>query len=182
MAPVRTLVTAEQLPELARDRRVELVRGEVVEMSPVGRKHGKIVLRLGSWMVPFIEERKLGAFGTEVGFILARNPDTVRAPDLFFLSAKWSGGPNDDGYYEGAPDLAIEVVSPDERASAMQEKVREYLVAGTLLVLQADPQTKTVTAYRPSGEARVYSGDDVVSCDPALPGFSFRVSDLFRLD
>ncbi len=180
MPGTRTLVTAEQLPEIAGDRRMELVRGELVEMSPVGLPQVRVVGLLVSWLVPFVGERKLGIVGPELGCILSRNPDVVRAPDISFISAARLREANQEGFFDGAPDLAVEVVSPGDRAAEMQEKISEYLRAGTRLVLVADPRSKTVTAYRPSGEARLYSGDAVVSCEDILPGFSFRLADLFR--
>ena len=182
MAETRTLITAEQLLEMAGDRRLELVRGELVEMAPVGGRQARIVVRLSSWLGPYVTERGLGAVGSEWGFILWRNPDVVRAPDIAFVSAARLSPAGAEGFFPGAPDLAVEVVSPNDKAGELQEKVQEYLAAGTRLVLLADPRSKTVTAYRPSGEAHVYSGDQLVSCEDVLPSFSFRPSDLFRLD
>ena len=173
-------MTAEQLPESAGDRRTELVRGELVEMSPVGGPHGRIVIRLGSRLDSFVSQRKLGAVATEFGVILRRKPDTVRAPDLCFIAAGRTIPRR--GFFQGAPDLAVEVVSPEDRASELQEKVREYLAAGSRLVWLVDPQSETVTVYRPSGDAHVYSGNEEVSGEPVLPGFSFRPADLFLLD
>ncbi len=172
-------MTAEQLWEAAGSRRCELVRGELVEMSPVGRKHSRNVVRLSRWMDTFASDRDLGEVGTELGFILSRNPDVVRAPDISFLSKSRLRSINEDGFVEGAPDLAVEVVSPEDRASELEEKIREYLAAGARLVWKADDRTETVTAYRPAGEARVYSRDEVVSGEDVLPGFSFRPADLF---
>ncbi len=182
MGQTKTLITAEQLMEIASDRRVELVRGELVEMSPVGLTHGALVVRLASWIQLFVAERKLGLVGSELGVILARNPDVVRAPDIAFISAARLPSRGREAFFEGAPDLAVEVLSPGDRAGAVQEKIREYLAAGTRLVLVADPQSQTVTAYRPSGDAHIYTGADEVSGESVLAGFSFRPADLFRLD
>ncbi len=161
---------------------MELVRGELVEMTPVNYPHSRLVPRLAGWMDSFVEQWKLGAVGIALGFILSRDPDVVRAPDIYFLSASKLNQVNPESFFEGAPDLAVEVLSPDDRASAVQEKVREYLAAGARLVWVADPRSKTVTAYQPSGEARVYSGNEEVTGEDVLPGFSFRPADLFRLD
>lgn len=179
VSQTKTLMTAEQLWETAGRPRCELVRGELVEMSPVGRKHSRNVMLLGSWMTPFARERGLGEVGTELGFVLFRNPDVVRAPDISFLSKARLGSIQEDGFVDGAPDLAVEMVSPDDRASDLEEKVREYLAAGTRLVWKADARTGTITAYRPSGEARVYGPGETVSGEDVLPGFSFRPDDLF---
>ena len=144
-------MTAKQLLDISNEGRSELVRGELVRMSPVGRVHGRLVVRLLSWLGPFVSERKAGEVVTEVGFVLSRHPDTVRAPDGSFMSSARLGAPDDDGFYESAPDLAVEVLSPEDRPGKIQEKIREYLAAGT----------------------------DKVSANDLLPGFSFRPADLF---
>ena len=133
-------------------------------------------------MDSFVTERKLGEVGTEQGFILSRNPDTVRAPDVHFVSSERLRPANEDGFFEGAPDLAVEVLSPEDRASEVQEKIREYFSAGARLVLVADPRTETVTVHHPSGRAQVFSGEQEVPLEDILPGFSFRVANLFRKD
>ncbi len=127
-------------------------------------------------------EKKLGLVFTDVGFRLAEDPDTVRGPDIAFVSASRlrSGFPR--GFFPGAPDLAVEVVSPGDKAGELQEKIREYLSSGVRLVWLADPRSQTVTAYRPSGEAHVYSGEEPVPGEDVLPGFSFRPAELFRVD
>ncbi len=182
MGQIKTLMTAEQLLSIAGKGRSELVRGELVEMAPLGRKHSRNVARLLSWMAPFVAERKLGEVGTEQGFVLSRNPDTVRAPDVDFVASERLRPANEDGFFEGAPDLAVEVLSPEDRASEVQEKISEYFAAGARLVFVADPRTQTVTAHHPSGTAQVFSGDQEVSLANVLPGFSFRVENLFRKD
>ncbi len=180
MAGTKTLVTAEQLQKMGSDSRLELVRGELVEMSPVNWTHARIVGLLLSWLLTFVTKGKLGQVGTEAGFILARNPDLVRAPDISFLSNARLRSVAARGFVEGAPDLAVEVVSPDDKAGELEQKIREYLAAGTRLVWKVDPQSETVTAYHPSGEARVYSGDQAVPGEDVLPGFSFLPAELFR--
>ena len=182
MASTKTLVTAQQLLEMGSDTRFELVRGELVPMSPVGKDHGSLVALLLSWLVPFVRKTKLGWYGTERGFVLARDPDVVRAPDVYFLARAREVSTKGLGFYEGAPDLAVEVLSASDRASEVQIKVREYLAAGTPLAWVVDPWSKTVTVYHPSGDAHVYSGEQEVSGENVLPGFSFRCSELFVLE
>ena len=180
MAATQTLITAEQLMAMGPDTRFELVRGELVAMSPVNKKHGWLVVRLAAWMYSFVDPRKLGVVGTELGFILARDPDLVRAPDVCFIpTARW-GDFDQDGFFEGAPDLAVEVLSPDDRASEVQKKVREYFSAGTSWVWIVDPANETVTVYHPGGNARVYSGSETVTGEGLLAEFSFTPTELFR--
>lgn len=179
MGEVKTLMTAEQLWDLGDTRRTELVRGELIEMSPVGGRHACLVARLLHWMYQYAIGKKMGAVGTEWGFVLARDPDVVRAPDIAFVAAARVAGAESEGFFAGAPDLAVEVLSPSDKASDIQAKTRDYLVAGARLVWVIDSETQTVTIYRPSGEAHVYSGSDEVSGEAILPGFSFRCADLF---
>jgi len=182
MGETKTLMTAEQLWEIGGDQRVELVRGEVLEMAPVGIEHAQIVGRLTSWLVTFVEQKHLGIAGTELGVVLARDPDVVRAPDISFISATRLPAADRERFFEGAPDLAVEVVSPADKAGEMQQKIREYLAAGARLVWLADPRSRTLTAYHPSGDAHVYAGDEEVTGEEVIAGFSFRPSDLFRLE
>ncbi|MGH8246888.1 MAG: Uma2 family endonuclease, partial [Gammaproteobacteria bacterium] len=137
------------------------------------------VMLLGSWLIAFVKERKLGHVGTECGFILARNPDVLRAPDIHFIALARLG-PEASGFFVGAPDLAVEVASRHDKVGELQKKIREYLTAGTRLVWLVDPRSETVTAYHPSGDARVYSGDPEVPGEDVVPGFSFRPAVLFR--
>lgn len=180
MDSTKALVTAQQLYEMGSDARFELVQGELVPMSPVGGQHGYLVIRLGSRLENFVEKHKIGWVGTETGFVLSHNPDVVRASDIHFLTNKRERPRS--GFYEGAPDLAAEILSPSDKASEVLGKVKEYLSAGTRLVWVLDPQGKTVMAYLPSGNAHLYSGDQQVSGEEVLPGFSFRCGDLFLFD
>jgi Uma2 family endonuclease len=182
MGATTTLMTAEQLLLRAGDGRAELVRGELVELMPVGLLHFRLVGRLLSWLVVLIDTHKLGMAGTELGVVLARNPDVVRAPDICFLSKGRVPHPTSTRFFEGAPDLAIEVLSPDDRPGKTAEKIREYLEAGTRQVWIVDPDAATVTVHLPGGVSHTYSGDLEVSGGDILPGFLFRPADLFRFD
>ena len=182
MCATKTLMTAEQLLEMADSRRLELVRGELVELAPIGEEHWDIVGQLTHWIRAFVNERKLGRAGPELGCILSRNPDVVRAPDVAFISKTRLQPRRGKGFFAGAPDLAVEIISPADKAGEVQEKIHEYLASGTRLVWLVDPQSETVTAYYPSRDAHIYSGQEEVSGEDVLPGFSFRPADLFHLD
>lgn len=179
MGAVKTLITAEQLLETAGDRHVELVRGEIVEMSPVGIRHWDLVGRMWELLNSFVKHNKLGFVGAEGGFILARDPDVVRAPDLAFVATHRIADLHQDGYFDIAPDLAVEVLSPGDRPGELWEKIRDYFRAGTRLVWVIDPRSAQVVAHHPDGRTQVYSGDEDVPGEDVLPGFSFKPSQLF---
>ncbi len=176
-----TLVTAEDLLDMPGDLRCELVEGEVVELSPTKAPHGIVSSKIDRLIGSFVEEHRLGVTGTaEVGYVLRRDPDTVRAPDVSFVSRKRipaDGIP--DSYWPFAPDLAVEVVSPSDGIEDLISKVGEYLSAGSRLVWVVSPRTQSVTAYLPNGEARLLRADDTLDGGEVLPGFSVPVRELF---
>ena len=186
MAVDTELMTAEILDQMpATDAHVELVAGEIIIMSPAGPEHGEIALNTGSFVREFLRKHKLGkAYAAETGFIISRNPDTVRAPDVAFVTAERArrqtrGYPLGQGFFDGAPDLAVEVVSPGDTDEAVQTKILEYLQAGTSVVWIIRPRTHTVTVYRSLSDIRVLTEQDTLTSDDLLPGFSVPVSELF---
>ena len=182
MAVAMELVTAEALEQMPMaDAHIELVRGEIVSMSPAGPEHGEIALNIGSFVREFLRKHRLGkAYAAETGFILSRNPDTVRAPDVAFVTAERAiRQTRRAGFFDGAPDLAGEVVSPGDTDEEVQTKILEYLQAGTSVVWIVRPRTRTVTVYRSLSDIRVLTDQDTLTCDDLLPGFSVPVSDLF---
>ncbi len=180
MEATKTLLTAEDLLRLPRDgRRHELVKGELVEMTPVGPRHGLIALRLGRYLQEYAEANQLGGAMVETGFCLECRPDTVRAPDVSFVSADRLTLLDREGFVPEAPDLAVEVVSPDETDHAVQDKVMDYLTHGTRLVWVVRPRQRTVTVYRPDGSARVLRETDTLDGEDVVPGFSLSLQTLF---
>ena len=143
-------------------------------MIPPGFEHGRIAGRLTVRIGSHVEARGLGSIcAAETGFLLARKPDTVRAPDLAFLRASRAPGP-DRGYYPGAPDLAVEALSPDDRPG-----VAEWLEAGARAVWVVDPRSRTVTVHERDLDARVLGEHDVLRGGDLLPGFEMAVADVF---
>lgn len=177
------IVTADELLTLSQqdENRYELIEGVVAMMSPAGSIHGDLALNLGARIRIYAEDHDLGrSFAAETGFLLETSPDTVRAPDASFVRTERlpaEGLPK--SYFPGAPDLAVEVVSPNDRASDVQEKVQDWLRHGTLLVWVVEPASETVIVYRADGSATVLQKGDVVDGEDVLPGFSYSLDRLF---
>lgn len=175
-------VTADELLQMPDDGvRRELVRGEVRTMAPAGRRHGKLAMRIGSRLDRYVEEHGLGeVYAAETGFKLASDPDTVRAPDVSFLSRERVEETSDVvGFSPGAPDLAVEVLSPDDRYGEVEEKVFDWLDAGTRFVVVVNPKTATVTTYRSRSEIAVLTESDVLEGGDVVPGWSLPVREIF---
>lgn len=175
-------VTAEDLLEMPDDGfRYELVRGELRQMAPAGHTHGRVAMRSGSRLDRYVEEHDLGAvYAAETGFLLASDPATVRAPDVAFVRRDRLGlAERDTGYFPGPPDLAIEVVSPGDTFSEVEEKALAWLDAGTRLVLAADFRKRTVTRYRGRDDIAILNENDVIDGWDVVPGWTMRVADLF---
>ncbi len=178
----KVLFSAEDLLHLpANGRRMELVKGKIYEMAPAGGRHGRAAIVTGSLLEWHTKAAGLGmVFGAETGFRLARDPDTVRAPDVSFVSAdRLSAEELPDGFLELAPDLVVEVVSPNDRPSEVREKVAEWLEAGTRMVIALYPRMRTAVVHRPSQEPVTLSKQDTLTGDDVVTGFSVRVGELF---
>ncbi len=177
----KTKITADALWQMGSiAEKYELVKGDLVEMTPPGGVHGQLAVRLVVLLQNFVYANKLGEILVESGYILATNPDTVRGPDISFLSTEKipsAGIPT--GYIKGVPDLVVEIVSPSDTASIMQAKVEDYLTYGTQLVWVIYPRRKTVMIHHPDGTAHTLHQDDTLSGEGVLPGFSCFVNDIF---
>lgn len=174
--------TAQQLADMPDDgNRYELVQGVLHMMSPAGGLHGRIAGKLLLRIASHVEQAQLGVtYAAETGFLLQRNPDTVRAPDVAFVSNQRLGAHRDQaGYLPLAPDLVAEVVSPNDRYSELEAKVKTWLNAGTAVVLVVDPQIAAVRVYRLPGEIRDHS-QGRIDLQDVLPGFQLDVVELFR--
>jgi len=183
MSTASTPYTAEQLAAKSSlgDKRYELVSGELRMMSPAGGEHGRVAMRIGLLLGNHVEERKLGeVFAAETGFLLATDPDTVRAPDVAFVSAeRYAELGNVRGYLPLAPDLVVEVVSPNDTSSQVEEKAMAWLRFGSELVLVVDPENQTVRTYREPESIEVRIIGELVDATDVVPGWRFDVERVF---
>ena len=174
--------TASELFEMPDDGfRYELVKGELRRMSPSGSEHAVIIGRLTMRLGQHIEANDLGVyFGAEAGFKIDSDPDTVRAPDVAFVSrgrVPESGIPKN--FWSGAPDLAVEVVSPGDTFNEVEEKVEQWLNAGARAVWVVNPKRRGVTVYRSMTEVTHLSEADELDGGEVVPGFHCKVAEIF---
>jgi Uma2 family endonuclease len=172
-----TIEEFERLPD--EPSRMELVRGHVVREPPAGFEHGGIAVRIASCLDAFVRRHELGkVLGAETGFVLFDDPPTVRAPDVAFVARdRLPADPR--GFARLAPDLAVEIVSPSNTLSEIQDKVFDYLDAGTRLVWVIEPRARTVTVYRSREDIRILTSNQEIDGGQVLPGFQIQVSEFF---
>ncbi len=149
-------------------------------MAPAGAEHGDVAAELLVRIRMFAKSQRLGkTYAAETGFTISRNPDTTRAPDVGFVKQERVRQSPERGFFEGAPDLAVEVVSPSDRAVEVMAQVDEWLGAGALSVWVVNPQGRSIEVYRHGREVLRYLDADVLRDEPALPGFELKLSDVF---
>ncbi len=182
MRTKKATLTAEELLRLSTSGcRYELVKGDLFEMPPAGGRHGSVAMRIGIALGSYVRADESGeVFAAETGFILRRDPDTVRAPDAAFVAKeRLPAGELPPGYLEMVPDLAVEVVSPGDSAREVGEKVDDWMRAGVRLLWAIDPATRSVTVYRSTDDFSVLSEDDNLDGGQVIAGFSANIKDLF---
>ncbi len=178
---VRTVRTADQLLHLHDPPwRHELVRGHLQTMSPAGSWHGDITSRLHRLLANPVHDHRVGkVYAAETGFLLARGPDTVLAPDIAFVQQCRVPASRSRGFFVGAPDLAVEVRSPADTRRALRQKARCWLDHGVRLVWLVDPERASVTAWPCGGSASDLTAQDVLTGGDVLPGFAVPVRAIF---
>jgi Uma2 family endonuclease len=161
--------------------RQELIRGEVVTMSLPGGEHGEVALEIAYLILGHVKAHKLGkVYAAETGFIVERDPDTVRGADVAFVAAaRLATITNRKKHIPFGPDLAVEVRSPNDRDDEVEEKVQLWLSAGSQIVWVVDPEARVVVVYRRGAEPVTLREDDEIDAGEVLPGFRCRVSDFF---
>lgn len=175
-------ITADELFAMGDIGRCELIYGELVMMSPAGPQHGAVSARIARILDAFVEKHDLGiVFGAETGFIIEQ-PDLVRAPDASFVRKdRLAAGLPERGYFDGVPDLAVEVVSPGDRKREVSEKVNMWLAAGTTSCWVADPKTKTLTICRTGIKPITLTIADKLTDEPTLPDLELAIEEVFRI-
>jgi Uma2 family endonuclease len=173
--------SAEELWSLPDDgQRRELVEGRLRVMAPAGAEHGRVA-STANWLLS-AQARATGAgvtFGAETGFILGSDPDTVRAPDAAFVrQARAEAVGRTARFWPGAPDFAVEVVSPSDSFGEVESKALNWLAAGATALLVLDPARRSASVYRGGGDVRVYT-DGALDLSDAVPGWQVAVADFF---
>ena len=175
-------VTAEELFMMPKDGfRYELVKGELRKISPAGSEHGAIIVNITVLLGQHVKSKKLGVcFGAETGFKIASDPDTVRAPDVAFVSReRVPEGGIPKKFWPGAPDLAVEVISPGDTVDEVEEKVEDWLATGTRAVWVVSPKRRGVTVYRSMTDVTRLSEKDDLDGGDVVPGFRCKAAEFF---
>ena len=180
MTTQKTLLTAEEFYLFCcrNDGRFELVEGKVVEMAPPNDEHGDTALNVGYAFKGYSRRRGVGEARVETGYTLRTGPDTVRGPDVSFVFHPRVEG-RGSGFPVGAPDIAVEVVSPSDTPAEVARKVAEYLAAGSQRVWVVYPAGRRVVVHCADGSVLSYGGDDVITDEELLPAFSLPLSEIF---
>lgn len=181
-AKAKELMTVEDLRQISEDEKPgELVRGEWVEVSRPTLRHGDLMAQIVFLLRLYLQRNPIGRVVCgDPGFILERHPDTLRGPDVAFVSKERippEGIPDD--WFEGAPDLAVEIVSKSQTAHEAGLKALDYLRAGTKMVWVVDPQSRTVAVYTPPNKIQILRESETIDGGDVLPNFQCKVSELF---
>lgn len=182
-AVLEKTISVEEFYEKALEGfRGELVKGALRETIPTSILHGIIAGRIAGLLAFFLMQNNLGEVLTaETGFKLFVNERTVRVPDVAFLSKEKIANVEDfSKFYDGTPDLAVEVISPSESYDEVQEKLEDYLAAGVKMVWIVRPKQKTVTVYRSIFDFKTYDENEEITGENVLPDFKCKLSDIFR--
>jgi Uma2 family endonuclease len=180
MAIQGKLMTADELWALPDDgQRHELVRGELRTMAPPGEEHEWLAANILIPLGQYVRVNGLGRVYGAPGCQLEWDPDTVRAPDVtFFRQERLTAEPR-PGYLQGAPDLVVEVISPNDRYTEVDDKIAEWLTHGARMVLAVNPRWRTVTIYRPGQPPRLLTEDDTLDGEDVVPGWRLPVRAIF---
>lgn len=176
----KRLITGEEFFWMDEVEQAELVKGEIVYMPPLGYLHGRVEFTFARIVGTFAHQHKLGhVIGGEAGVYTGRDPDTVRGMDAAFISHERLAQVQSQTYLDVAPELIVEVLSPNDRWSQVTDKLEEYFAIGVKIVWVADPRKKYIYVYRSPTEVQRLTANDELSGDEVLPGFRVRVAEFF---
>jgi Uma2 family endonuclease len=176
------LITGEELLEMGDIGPCELIEGRIVAMSPTSDLHGGYESNFDEHLKAYVRRHRLGKVRVgEVGIFIRRNPDTVRGADVIFISnERYARRQHKSGFLDVAPDLVVEIMSPDDRWQDVNEKLRDYFSIGVRLVWVGNPAEPAVYAYRSLTDVRRFGPEEALTGDEVLPGFSVPVAALFE--
>ena len=175
------LITGEELLRMGDIGKFELVAGKIIRFDFNTIPHSIGVSKIAGALDDFVRPRRIGCVMIGgVGIYTRRNPDTVRGADVLFISNERRARLSSEGYLDVAPELVVEVMSPDDRWSEIHRKLQEYFSIGVRLIWVADPESRAVSAYRSMTDVREFGEDDALPGDDVLPGFSVPVASSFE--
>lgn len=174
------LITGEELFRMPDSELSELIEGRIIRMSPTSHIHGRIEGRFYHLLASHVQAGQLGQVMVgEVGIYIRRNPDTVRAADVLYISNAHYAQSRSQSYLDVAPELVVEILSPDDAWQAVTRKLADYFSIGVKVVWVADPDAHTVYAYRSATAAQQFNEGDTLTAPEVLPGLTVPVADLF---
>ena len=164
-----------------KDAHCELIRGEIIERPFLGGESGSRINLLSFPLSIYIEDRELGVcFASGTGFLIARNPDTVFAPDWAFIAKDRLPQPIPKGYISVIPDIVLETRSPSDTRREVALKVEQWLHVGVKIVWELNPATCLLTVHRSGVEPRILGREDTLTGEELLPGFTLPLQRVFR--
>jgi Uma2 family endonuclease len=176
-------VSGRELWEMGNIGPAELISGEIVYQMPTGRLHGRIESFIAALFLRYLLKNPIGeVYSGEVGIYTGRNPDSVRAADVVFISHPRLRQVQSDGYLEVAPDLVVEIMSPGDRWSDVHEKLEEYFAIDVQMVWVLDPKLKQIRVYRSPDDVIRLTRDNWLTAEEIMPGFRANVGSIFRFD
>jgi Uma2 family endonuclease len=178
MATIGQLVTADELLMMPEGEPCELVAGRIVMRGYTRMREAIVTGKIAYCLGQHVRTDKAGTLTIRAGFWTFRNPDTVLAPDVAFVRPERLPEPC-KGYFPGAPDLAVEIASPSQRETEVNDKARAWLDAGTALVWVVWPDTRSVTVHRSGQKPAIFREQDTITGEDVLPGFECRVAEFF---
>jgi Uma2 family endonuclease len=175
------LFTAEELAVMRDTGPCELINGRIVPMTPTGDEHGAIEANIAAELRAYARDHNLGKVRSgEVGVFVRRNPDTVRAADVLYISHERYARKTSSVFLDVEPELIVEILSPNDSWTEVTQKLRDYFAIGVRMVWVVDPAARTIYAYRSLTDIREFTASDLLPGDDVLPGFSVPVARLFE--